>query len=96
MYCIYLKRKTNHYNGHVLRLAAWFLDLKERIKFISDWRDQGIPVAFWMSGFYFPQAFLTGTLQNFARKHIVSIDTIDFSYKVRSQPLINRLIAQRD
>ncbi|CAL1689869.1 unnamed protein product [Lasius platythorax] len=63
-------------------LAAWFLDLKDRIKFISDWRDRGTPSAFWISGFYFPQAFLTGTLQNFARKHIVSIDTIDFSYKV--------------
>ncbi|XP_011704198.1 PREDICTED: dynein heavy chain 1, axonemal-like, partial [Wasmannia auropunctata] len=65
-------------------LAGWFADLKERIAFISNWRDQGIPSAFWLSGFYFPQAFLTGTLQNFARKHIVSIDTIDFSYKVLS------------
>ncbi|EFN73504.1 Dynein heavy chain 1, axonemal [Camponotus floridanus] len=64
------------------KIAAWFIDLKDRIKFISDWRDHGIPSAFWISGFYFPQAFLTGTLQNFARKHIVSIDTIDFSYKV--------------
>jgi len=77
-------------------LAAWFLDLKDRIRFISDWRDHGIPSAFWISGFYFPQAFLTGTLQNFARKHIVSIDTIDFSYKVRLQSVINRLIVQRD
>ncbi|XP_039313454.1 dynein heavy chain 1, axonemal [Solenopsis invicta] len=63
-------------------LAGWFTDLKNRIKFISDWRDQGIPPAFWLSGFYFPQAFLIGTLQNFARKHIVPIDTIDFSCKV--------------
>ncbi|KAL6436551.1 hypothetical protein ACFW04_004787 [Cataglyphis niger] len=69
-------------------LAAWFLDLKDRIKFISDWRDHDIPSAFWISGFYFPQAFLTGTLQNFARKHRVSIDTIDFSYKVlTSKPM---------
>ncbi|XP_072745723.1 dynein axonemal heavy chain 1 [Anoplolepis gracilipes] len=63
-------------------LAAWFLDLKDRIKFISNWQDHGIPSAFWISGFYFPQSFLTGTLQNFARKHVVSIDTIDFSYKI--------------
>nr|XP_012230662.1 PREDICTED: dynein heavy chain 1, axonemal-like [Linepithema humile] len=71
-------------------LAAWFHDLKKKIKFISDWRDHGIPSAFWMPSFYFPQALLTGTLQNFARKHIVSIDTIDFSYKVLSSKPMQR------
>ncbi|XP_026674744.1 dynein heavy chain 1, axonemal-like [Ceratina calcarata] len=65
-------------------LGAWFLDLKERIAFLKTWENQGIPAAFWISGFYFPQAFLTGTLQNFARKYVVSIDTIDFSFKVLS------------
>jgi dynein heavy chain len=75
--------------------AAWYIDLKERIKFISDWQDKGIPPAFWISGFYFPQAFLTGTLQNFARKHVLSIDTIDFSFQVLSESLINRLTARR-
>ncbi|XP_017758914.1 PREDICTED: dynein heavy chain 1, axonemal-like, partial [Eufriesea mexicana] len=63
-------------------LGAWFVDLKERIAFLKSWEDNGIPAAFWISGFYFPQAFLTGTLQNFARKYVVSIDTIDFSFKV--------------
>nr|XP_034195945.1 dynein heavy chain 1, axonemal-like [Osmia lignaria] len=63
-------------------LGSWFLDLKDRIAFLKSWEEDGIPAAFWISGFYFPQAFLTGTLQNFARKHIVSIDTINFSFKV--------------
>lgn len=63
-------------------LGAWFLDLKDRIAFLRSWEAHGIPVAFWISGFYFPQAFLTGTLQNFARNHVVSIDTIDFSFQV--------------
>ncbi|XP_056631499.1 dynein axonemal heavy chain 1-like [Diorhabda sublineata] len=63
-------------------LGAWVTDLKARIQFLNKWVDEGIPPVFWISGFYFPQAFLTGTLQNYARKYIVSIDTINFNFKV--------------
>ncbi|KRT82085.1 hypothetical protein AMK59_4274, partial [Oryctes borbonicus] len=61
---------------------SWVNDLNDRVGFLNKWVEQGIPPAFWISGFYFPQAFLTGTLQNFARKYVVSIDTINFSFKV--------------
>nr|XP_012140860.1 PREDICTED: dynein heavy chain 1, axonemal [Megachile rotundata] len=85
---------TNLYNNRIPKvwqdkgypslkpLGSWFLDLKDRIAFLKSWELNGIPAAFWISGFYFPQAFLTGTLQNFARKYVVSIDTINFSFKV--------------
>ncbi|GLV39946.1 Dynein heavy chain at 36C [Carabus blaptoides fortunei] len=63
-------------------LGAWVTDLNDRVIFLQNWVANGIPAAFWISGFYFPQAFLTGTLQNYARKYIVSIDSINFSYKV--------------
>lgn len=66
----------------VLFVAAWVTDLKARVQFLNLWVDKGIPPVFWISGFYFPQAFLTGTLQNFARKYILSIDTINFSFQV--------------
>ncbi|XP_017768545.1 PREDICTED: dynein heavy chain 1, axonemal-like [Nicrophorus vespilloides] len=63
-------------------LGAWVKDLNDRIAFLNKWVLEGIPPVFWISGFYFPQAFLTGTLQNYARKYVLSIDCIGFSFKV--------------
>lgn len=62
-------------------LAAWMLDLRERVKFLNSWFYKGIPIVYWISGFFFPQAFLTGQLQNFARKHSQPVDTVSFNFK---------------
>eukprot|EP00607_Mallomonas_marina_P008255 CAMPEP_0182417146 /NCGR_PEP_ID=MMETSP1167-20130531/1548_1 /TAXON_ID=2988 /ORGANISM="Mallomonas Sp, Strain CCMP3275" /LENGTH=489 /DNA_ID=CAMNT_0024590475 /DNA_START=849 /DNA_END=2315 /DNA_ORIENTATION=- len=63
-------------------LSAWVDDLIARLHFINGWIAYGVPVVFWISGFYFPQAFLTGSLQNFARKHHFPIDTLTFDYNI--------------
>ena len=63
-------------------MSSWVSDLLQRISFMQGWISDGIPSVFWISGFFFPQAFLTGTLQNFARCSLVSIDTIGFDFKV--------------
>ena len=61
-------------------LGPWTDDLMQRLDFVRAWIDEGIPVTFWISGFYFPQAFLTGSMQNYARSKQFPIDTIAFDF----------------
>ena len=63
-------------------LGSWVKDLIERCKFIGGWIKDGNPAVYWISGFFFPQAFITGTLQNYARKVQISIHTISFDFAV--------------
>ena len=61
-------------------LSAWFKDLMLRLEFLIKWIEDGVPPLMWISGFFFPQGFLTAILQNFARKYQFPIDTVAFSF----------------
>jgi dynein heavy chain, axonemal len=63
-------------------LGGYIQDLKQRIEFFQTWIDEGAPVIFWISRFFFTQSFLTGALQNFARKYVIAIDKIVFDFEV--------------
>jgi dynein heavy chain len=45
-------------------LSSFFADLLTRLNFFRKWIDEGPPVVFWISGFFFTQSFLTGTSLN--------------------------------
>jgi dynein heavy chain, axonemal len=61
-------------------LGPWTKDFLLRTQFLEKWIQRGTPSSFWISGFFFPQGFLTAILQNYARKHQMPIDTVTFSF----------------
>ncbi|XP_068444624.1 dynein axonemal heavy chain 6 isoform X2 [Clinocottus analis] len=63
-------------------LASWVRDLVLRTSFIQTWITYGPPKSFWISGFFFPQGFLTGVLQNHARHYNLPIDELNFRFNM--------------
>ncbi|KAJ9459042.1 Dynein-1-beta heavy chain [Diplonema papillatum] len=56
-------------------------DLIKRLNFLQSWFDDGAPAIYWLPGFFFPQAFLTGVMQNHARRQKLEIDKLDWDFE---------------
>ncbi|KOB72814.1 Dynein heavy chain 6, axonemal, partial [Operophtera brumata] len=54
-------------------LGSWVHDLK--------WLLEGLPPSSWVSGLFFPQGLLTGSLQAYARRFRVPIDALLFDFE---------------
>jgi dynein heavy chain len=59
-------------------LASWTVDFIERCKFMNGWLTGGPPLSYWLSGFFFPQGFMTAVLQTYARSTKTPIDSLTF------------------
>ncbi|XP_076676367.1 dynein heavy chain at 16F [Andrena cerasifolii] len=61
-------------------LGSWVKNLELRIDLIQVWLLDTKPVSFWISGLSFPQGFLTGMLQTYARKYNTPIDQLKLDF----------------
>ncbi|XP_049715503.1 dynein axonemal heavy chain 9 isoform X4 [Elephas maximus indicus] len=65
------------------KLAAWFLDLLNRIKELEAWTgDFALPTTVWLTGFFNPQSFLTAIMQSMARKNEWPLDQMSLQCDV--------------
>ena len=66
-------------------LASYMADLVLRLQYFAEWNNHGPPAVFWLPGLFFTQSFLTGSLQNYARKNTIPIDTLGFRFEVLAE-----------
>uniref|UniRef100_A0A3B4XCN1 Dynein axonemal heavy chain 2 n=1 Tax=Seriola lalandi dorsalis TaxID=1841481 RepID=A0A3B4XCN1_SERLL len=78
-------------------LAAWTRDLCQRVNQFAHWAEMVQPPnLFWLSGFTFPNGFLTAVLQSYARQHNISVDTLSWEFIVSTVDDSNLLYPPKD
>jgi dynein heavy chain len=59
-------------------LDSYVSDLMDRLQFIERWLLNGPPKTFWISALFFPQGFMTASMQMHARSTKIAIDDLKF------------------
>jgi len=57
-------------------LNTWIEDYFQRIDFMSKWLLEGPRPSYWISGFFFPQGFMTAIKQTYSRDYAIAVDTL--------------------
>lgn len=57
-------------------LPSWVEDFMMRIEFMGKWLTEGPRVSYWLSGFFFPQGFMTAVKQTYSRDYKIAVDTL--------------------
>jgi dynein heavy chain len=63
-------------------VGSFIRDLVERLQYFNAWTMSGAPAICWIGGLFFPQSYITGTLQNFCRLNHVTIDSLQWKVRV--------------
>lgn len=69
----------------LMNLSSYIEDLIVRIAFIKDWVEHERPTIVALDAVFFIHGFLTGVLQNFARKQKVAIDEVCFDFEFMAE-----------
>lgn len=75
-------------------LSSWTKDLSKRVSFFQKWHEKGEPSVFWLGRFTYPTSFLTAVLQRSARAKRISIDQLDWQFKVMHTTIPRELTQQ--
>jgi dynein heavy chain len=57
-------------------LPSWVEDFLARINFMRQWLMEGPRMCYWLSGFFFPQGFMTAVKQTYSRDFRIAVDTL--------------------
>ena len=57
-------------------LPSWVEDFFGRIEFMHQWLVNGPRPCYWLSGFFFPQGFMTAVKQTYSREYKIAVDTL--------------------
>jgi len=65
-------------------LPSWVEDFLSRIDFMFKWLTLGPRPSYWLSGFFFPQGFMTAVKQTYSREFKIAVDTLKIGCEVTS------------
>lgn len=65
-------------------LPSWVEDFLQRITFMSKWLSAGPRPTYWLSGFFFPQGFMTAVKQTYSRDCRIAVDTLRIGCEMTS------------